>query len=227
MLRFIDCFFENTMMRSASMQAVVSLVAALAIAPAHGADCTSYADELAVMVEAIEAVRSRVDFLAPPENPLAARQRAQLELVERDNAARLGRLMAACGWPRRSVEGVQAARSAWLVAQQRSEDVRFQRQVVRQLELAALDGEASVVHLATASDRLAVREGRPQRYGTQLRQVGACAWDYYRLDDPARVEARRKRLGLPSLEEHKRTINAVIITENCPAQGVHTQSNKR
>jgi hypothetical protein len=143
--------------------------------------------------------------------------RTELEAVERGNAERLAAWMNACGWPRRSVEGVQAARGAWLVAQQRSGDLPFQRQVVRQLELAVLDGEAPAMYLATASDRLAVKEGRPQRYGTQLRQVDACHWDYYLLDDPQRVEARRKRLGLPSLEKHKRGINDAVASENCPA----------
>ena len=111
---------------------------------------------------------------------------------------------------------MQATRAAWLVAQQRSGDLPFQRQVVRQLELAVLDGEAPAMHLAAASDRLAVREGRPQRYGTQLRQVDACLWDYYPLDELSRVEARRRRLGLPSLDEHKRSINAAGARENCP-----------
>jgi len=198
---------------------LVSLLAAALAAPACAAPlCASYAEQLAAMEVAAEAVRSQVDYLAAPDDPVAARHLAQLELVERDNGERLGALLAACGWPRRSSEGVDAARRAWLVAQQRSDDLPFQRQVVRQLELAALDGEASVIHLATASDRLAVKEGRPQRYGTQLRQVDGCAWDYYPLDDPEHVEARRKRLGLPPLESHKRAINEMVIQENCAPQ---------
>lgn len=211
------------------MQVLGGLLATLALAAQAQAapGCASYASELGVMVEALEAVRSRVDYLAPPDDPVAARHRAQLELVERDNASRLGALMAACGWPRSSVEGLEAARRAWLIAQQRSEDLPFQRQVVRQLELAALDGEASVIHLATASDRLAVKEGRPQRYGTQLRQVDSCVWDYYPLEDTARVEARRRRLGLPSLADHKRSINAMIITENCPPPDFSNPNIKR
>ena len=203
------------------MQVLVPFCVATALAaPAQAApECATYGRELAIMAEAADAVRSRVDYLAPPEDRVAANHLAQLDLVERDNAARLSTLLAACGWPRSSVEGVEAAQRAWLVVQQRSEDMSFQRQAVRQLELAALDGEASVMHLATAADRLAVREGQPQRYGTQLRQVGPCSWDYHLLDDLARVEARRKRLGLPTLEDHKRSINAMIITENCPTQG--------
>ena len=187
-------------------------------APAHaGVECTAYADELAAMVSAADAVRSQVDVLAPPNDPAAAQQRARLDEVEGANAARLSAWMTACGWPRRSVEGAQAARGAWLVAQGRAEDLPFQRQVVHQLELAVLDGEAAAMHLAAASDRLAVREGRPQRYGTQLRQVDACTWDYYLLDDRARVEARRKRLGLPSLDAHLDGINALVDRKNCPS----------
>jgi len=196
---------------------LVSLLAAVQAAPSWAAaGCAAYAQQLVVMEDAVEAVRSRVDYLAPPEDAVAARHLAQLALVERDNTERLGALLAACGWPRRSSEGLDAARRAWLVAQQGSDDLPFQRQVVRQLELAVLDGEASAIHLATASDRLAVKEGKPQRYGTQLRQVDGCAWDYYLLDDLARVAARRKRLGLPPLESYKRAINEMIIKENCP-----------
>jgi hypothetical protein len=201
-----------------SLQILVPLVAAAAMnAPARAEpQCAAYAGELTAMVEAAEAVRSRIDYLAPSGAPAAVQGRTELEAVEHGNAERLGAWMNACGWPRRSVEGVQAARGAWLVAQQRSGDLPFQRQVVRQLELSVLDGEAPPMYLATASDRLAVREGRPQRYGTQLRQVDACRWDYYLLDDPQRVEARRKRLDLPPLEEHIRGINDAAASENCP-----------
>jgi len=206
------------MKRLRRLQAMAALSAALAPAAQAAPECTTYAQELATMVEAADAVRSRIDVLAPPGDAQAARHLAQLALVERDNGARLGALMAACGWPRRSVEGAEAARQAWLIVQQRSDDLPLQRQAVRQLELAALDGEAAMTHLAAASDRLAVREGRPQRYGTQLRQVDACTWDYYPLDDPARVEARRQRIGLPTLADHQRSIDA-LITENCPVPG--------
>jgi hypothetical protein len=200
-----------------SLHLLGPLLAATALAaPAHAASgCAGYAGELKMMVELADAARSRVDFLAAPGEPQAAQRRAELETAERANAERFGAWMSACGWPRRSVEGNEASRNAWLVAQQRRADLPFQRQVVRQLELAVLDGEAPAMHLAAASDRLAVQEGRPQRYGTQLRQAGACGWDYYQLDDPARVEARRKRLGLPPLEDHRRAINAVTAAENC------------
>lgn len=212
-----------------SLHILVPLLAAAAVAaPARAAaQCAAYAEELTAMVEAAEAVRSRIDYLAPADDPAAARGRTELEAVERGNAERLGAWLNACGWPRRSVEGVAAARAAWLVAQQRSGDLPFQRQVVRQLELAVLDGEAPPMHLASASDRLAVREGRPQRYGTQLRQVDACHWDYYPLDDLPRVEARRQRLGLPSLDEHKRGINDASARENCPtAQPIAATSSR-
>jgi len=212
-------------MRS-TLPLLVPLFAAAVMAPAHAApSCAAYAGELTAMVEAADTLRSQVDYLAAPSDAAANERRAALEGVERANAERLSAWMTACGWPRRSVEGVQAARAAWLIAQQRGADLAFQRQVVRQLELAVLDGEAAAMHLAAAADRLAVQEGRPQRYGTQLRQVAGCGWDYYLLDDLARVEARRKRLGLPALEDHKRAINAVAGQESCASPLSNALSN--
>jgi len=86
------------MKRLRILQAMAALSAVLAPAAQAAPECTAYAQELATMVEAADAVRSRVDYLAPPGDAQAARHLAQLALVERDNGARLGALMAACGW---------------------------------------------------------------------------------------------------------------------------------
>jgi hypothetical protein len=229
MLGFMQIFFVNETMASRSSLHLLSPLLVMALsAPAHAASgCAGYAGELKVMVEIADAARSRVDYLAAPGDLEAAQRRDELETAERANAERLGAWLSACGWPRRSVEGPEASRNAWLVAQQRRADLPFQRQVVRQLELAVLDGEAPAMHLASASDRLAVQERRPQRYGTQLRQAGACGWDYYELDDLARVEARRKRLRLPPLEEHRRAINAMAAAGTCLAAPPDATSTTR
>lgn len=57
-------------------------------------------------------------------------------------------------------------------------------------------GEASGESYALMYDRLAISEGRPQRYGSQLRcQGGKLA--PYPLEDPGQVEAWRKAMGMP------------------------------
>ncbi|QNA87294.1 hypothetical protein G4G28_00320 [Massilia sp. Dwa41.01b] len=196
--------------------AVFWLAALMAPVAAQAAPvCAGYAQELAGMRESAEALRVGVDYLAPPEDALAARRIEQLEWVERQNAARLAELLDACGWPGPGV-GARAAGLAWALAQTASTDLPFQRRLLRHLESAVAHRQAPVLYLAITTDRVALLEERPQLFGTQLRQVDACNWNYYPLDDRKQVELRRKEAGLPPLEDYKRGINDMIVKENCP-----------
>jgi hypothetical protein len=198
----------------------LALLGAVSGATAQAAACASYGHELAAMAEAHEAVRGRVDYLAPPEDRLAARHAGQVTLVERTNAERFAFLLAECGWPRRSVEGEQALVHAHKLAIQASGNLSLQKAVLRHLEQAVAAGEAPGRELALAADRVAVMEKRPQPYGTQLRLVGQCSWDFHPLDERSLVEERRKAVGLPPLKDAKRAANDMVIQENCSAPGL-------
>lgn len=202
-------------------------LAALAFAPAQALACTAYAGELAIMAEAAKAVQERVDYLAPPDDPVAARRRDHALLVERTNVQRFAPLLAACGWPRRSVEGEQALAHAWALATQASSDLGVQRAAAQHLEAAVAAGEAPGRHLAIAADRVAVLEMRAQPYGTQLRPIGQCSWDFYRLDARSKVEERRRALGLPALDDYKRAMNEMAIHENCTPRSLDTPAYAR
>lgn len=195
--------------------AVFWLVALAPMAAQAAPSCAAYADELTAMRESAEALRTGVDYLALPEDALAARRIEQLEWVERTNAARLAQLLDGCGWPGPQVHP-RAPGQAWALAQAASTDLRFQQRLLRHLEPAVARKEAPVHYLAITADRVALLEERPQLFGTQLRQVDACTWNYYPLDNREQVEIRRKEAGLPPLEDYKRGINDMIAKENCP-----------
>ena len=194
-------------------------------APAQAASCASYGSELAAMAGAQQSVRGRVDYLAPPGDALAARHAGQAALVERVNAERFASLLAACGWPRRSVEGEQALAHARALSMDTRASLPLQKAIARHLEPAVATGEAPGRDLALAADRVAVLEKRPQPYGTQMRLVGQCSWDFHPLDDHARVEERRKAVGLPPLADAKRAANEMVIQENCSAPGLTAPRN--
>ena len=61
-----------------------------------------------------------------------------------------------------------------------------------------MSGEAPRRQFATIDDRIRVFEGRPQRYGTQLRG-GPDGLEPCELEDASKVEAWRKEAGLPEL----------------------------
>ena len=71
------------------------------------------------------------------------------------------------GWPTRSKVEEQAEHMAWLLVQHADHDRSFQRECLALMSTEAAD-EVCPAHLAYLEDRLAVAEGRPQRFGTQL-----------------------------------------------------------
>ena len=66
------------------------------------------------------------------------------------------------------------------------------------LEPLALAGEIDGQDYGLMYDRLAVNEGRPQRYGTQVTcKAGKLVIDWDNLEDPANADERRRALGFP------------------------------
>jgi hypothetical protein len=61
-------------------------------------------------------------------------------------------------------------------------------------------GRAQPRHLALLEDRVALREGRKQRYGTQLKwDVRTNGYQLAPLEDPDHVDQRRQAVGLSPL----------------------------
>jgi len=208
-------YCRYTLLLAACLAAPLSAQAAEAAEAAETVSCDSYAADLAAMASADQAIRTRIDFL----DPLAPKQvklSGYMRLVDRTNTARLKRLVARCGWPSRNGVGDQAAGNAWLLAQHADHDPAFQKEVLVLMEReAAASGGSVDQQFALLSDRIAVAEKRPQRYGTQLasRSDSACDLDFAPMDDRTLVEERRARLGLPSLEKYK---ELVLQLQHCP-----------
>lgn len=185
-------------------------------APAQAAGpCSAYAADLAVMASADQALRHRIDF-ADIDNPAQKKLASHLRLVDHSNTARLKAWIARCGWPSRDEHGEKAAGDAWLLAQHADHDLAFQKQALALVERdAARSGKGVDQLFALLSDRVAVAEKRPQRYGTQLayRSRDRCDLDFHPMDDRQQVEARRAQLKLPPLEEYKQIVKDM---QHCP-----------
>lgn len=124
----------------------------------------------------------------------------RMEDVHRGNAARLRELIELYGWPAEDIAGKDGAEAAWLIAQHAVGEPPFQRRVLRLLEACAAEGRVPRWHVAYLEDRIALHEGRPQRYGTQwqddVRDGRIRPWT---LADPERVNELRAQVGLEPL----------------------------
>jgi len=144
----------------------------------------------------------RRELLALAEQDQKARELDKdIEAVDRENAIRMREIVVKHGWPSKSLVGADGSSAAWLIVQHADHDVAFQRSCLEKMEQLVKSGEAIGKDFAFLWDRVAVNEGRPQRYGTQLDGE-----DVLPLEDPSNVDARRKALGLSTLAEYKELV---------------------
>ncbi len=132
---------------------------------------------------------------------------ARVEAADRASTARMKEIIARCGWPGVSLVGPDAANAAWCLVQHADRDLAFQKQCLPLVERAAREGEAEAAHHAYLYDRIAVAEGRPQRYATQYGPDGKPR----PLEDEARVDDRRAEVGLEPLAEYDAKMRALIL----------------
>ena len=191
----------------------IAIAAFLLHSSAHAA-CDDYPQELAARVSADQALRARLDF-SRMDDPDQKKLMHQMGIVDRANTAWLKALFEQCGFPDKDKHGEKAQGNAWLLVQHADHDVAFQKYTLSILEkMAAQRGEPMRPSFAYLADRVAVAEGRPQLYGTQLMAPAEqpCNFDFNTLDDREKVEARRAALGLPPLDIYK---EIVLKNSNC------------
>lgn len=150
---------------------------------------------------ALAAEDQRVRAELEAEGTLYDGYHPRMEAVHRRNAARLRELLAVHGWPGRSRVGDDGAEAAWLVVQHAIGEPAFQRASLVRLREAVARGEAPAWQAAMLEDRIAVLEGRPQRYGTQL-EHDADGWPRAcKTEDPDGLDERRQAVGLEPMAE--------------------------
>jgi hypothetical protein len=111
-------------------------------------------------------------------------------------------------WPGRRLVDDDGSRAAWLVAQYAIEDLGLQKRCLEALDVAVAYGDADPVHYAYLLDRVRMADGLDQLYGSQFVTGPDGDLAPWPVDDEAKVEERRRRLGLPPFAEHAAAMSA-------------------
>lgn len=124
-------------------------------------------------------------------------------LAEKDGPIqeRFRQIVAEHGWPGRSMVGHAGADAAWQLAQHA--DTLFQRSLLPLLEESVARGEAAPSHWAYLVDRVRMRRGKPQLFGTQFRwsdEEGRMV--LHPVENPEQLDERRAKVGLGPIEEY-------------------------
>jgi hypothetical protein len=154
------------------------------------------AAELRTMATADKEVRER--WMKDQQNQAL---REEVRALDAKHVARLEQIIAAHGWPGISLVGYNGMHDTWLIAQHGGRD--YLPRVLPLMYEAVLKGELDESLYGTSLDRVLTYQDKPQMYGTQFKP-GSC--EPYPIDDPANVDARRKRAEMPPLADYTKEL---------------------
>lgn len=129
----------------------------------------------------------------------------KMQAIDTKNTARMKEILEKHGWPGKDVVGFDGAQAAFVMVQHADLDRDFQKQCLPLVKEAADKGQTLTSNLAMLTDRIQMGEGKKQTYGTQLKMVDG-KWQPHPIEDEAKVDERRKKVGLPPLAEYVRMV---------------------
>jgi hypothetical protein len=161
-----------------------------------GADDQKYRD----VIEA-EGIKMSLTGTSKASDEFIVAVKSQDEIDNR-NMARLEEIIKQNGWPGKSLVGGEASKASFLILQH--SDLAHQEKYLPLLKEAAKKGEARPADVAMLEDRVLVRKGKKQIFGTQIHSGpdtgGKMVLDP--IEDEEHVDERRASVGLMPLKEY-------------------------
>ena len=152
---------------------IILLVPLSACSPAPSGTRTPSKDlariELESMLESDQALRAEIqaiEGMLGAKSPQAKDLWVRQSRADQQNVKQLIQYVESNGWPSPSIVGEKAATAAFLVLQHA--DLQVQQKLLPLLRASAANNEFKPHRLAMLEDRIAVRTGKAQLYGTQL-----------------------------------------------------------
>ena len=119
---------------------------------------------------------------------------------DRSNQAVVSRILNERGWLGADVVGGKGNQTLFLVIQHAELDMQLK--YLPLMREAASDGRLRASNLALLEDRIALREGRRQRYGSQIGYDPELGTFLSPLEDPDRVDEWRAEVGLGPIADY-------------------------
>ncbi|HEV8368063.1 MAG TPA: DUF6624 domain-containing protein [Pyrinomonadaceae bacterium] len=157
-----------------------------------------------------ERIRKRVEHPDEDEAILA-----RMEVIDTANTERVKAIVRQYGWPSPELVGRDGAEAAFLLVQHA--ELAFQKEMLPLVEKAYRSGGLSGQSYALLLDRVLVREGKPQVYGTQAK--GFAEWKGQEpvmepIEDEANVDKRRAEVGLGPLSKYREALKRIYFPQD-------------
>jgi len=156
-------------------------------------------DELLKRVEQDQAIRNELisHGVKDPDKAILARMQA----IDAANTERMKAIVKQYGWPGPELVGQDGSEAAFLLVQHA--DLAFQKEMLPLVEKAYKSGGLTGQDYALLLDRVLVGEGKPQVYGTQVKEWKGEEPVLQPIEDEPNVDKRRAAVGLFPLAEYR------------------------
>lgn len=126
---------------------------------------------------------------------------AEMKKADSINLVKVSAILSKYGWLGLSDIGSQGNTTLFMVIQH--SDLKTQEKYLPMMREAVQIGNARAANLALLEDRVALRQGKKQIYGSQVsRNMKTNTSFLAPLADPENVDKRRAKVGLPPLAEY-------------------------
>lgn len=164
------------------LQIPLPLVAQLSL------DTTAIISELATILERDQKTRKGSDSAA------------FMQYIDSCNLVRIEQLIAQYGWLGRSAVGPAGNSTFFFVIQHASLDIQLKYFPL--LEASVKAGESKPSHMALMKDRILMRQGKKQLYGSQVIMNNTGGQEFHPIEDEKNVNKRRAEMGMQPIEEY-------------------------
>jgi hypothetical protein len=126
-----------------------------------------------------------------------------IRFIDSTNQIRVKAIIQTYGWPGIPFVGKKANQAVFLVIQH--SPLVMMMEFIEPFRKSVAAGESGAADLALMEDRIRMRMGKPQIYGSQVRTNKISGLDeFYQIEDEIHVNERRNKIGLEPLEEYAR-----------------------
>jgi len=155
-----------------------------------------------------------------------AKASAELDQLRQKHQMRFCEILKDFGWPSSRLVGPEGSESAFVLLQV-SPSFELQRELLPLVIAGVQKGDIDRPHFAALFDRIRVRAGMKQFFGTQARAVNGLLV-LEPIEDEAQVDDRRSQLGMVPLAEYIRRLERDyhLPLVRSPEQENKTQSRK-
>ena len=167
--------------------------------------------KLLKMVKKDQAIRNDLikSGIEHPDKRLLKR----MKTIDASNLIRVKAIVKRYGFPTPKLVGKDGVEAVFLLIQHG--DLAFQEQMLPDVKNSFQSGNLSGQNYAMLLDRVLVRQGKPQVYGTQANSVDEVTGkvEFEPIEDEANVDKRRAEVGLPPLSEYIKILKQMYFPE--------------